>query len=78
MGGAEFLDLPLCHLLHAFAHLVDLTADHIVELAVIPNQLDLIEDFLISGVFAGEQLLLAGGKVHGVLDDLRVIQEAHF
>ena len=48
MGGAEFLDLPLCHLLHAFTYLVDLTANHIIEFAVVPDQLDLIKDFFIS------------------------------
>ena len=52
MSGAEFLDLSLCHLLHPFAHLVDLTADHIVELAIVPDELNIGKDFLVRGILA--------------------------
>ena len=52
MGGTELLNLSLRGLFHSFTDFVDLTPDHIVQLAVIPNELDVCKDFLISGILA--------------------------
>ena len=61
MSSSELLNLPLGNLLHPLANLVDLAANHIVELTVVPDQLDVTEDLLIGGVFAREELLFASG-----------------
>ena len=61
MSSPELLNLSLGNLLHPLANLIDLAANHIVELTVVPDQLDVTEDLLIGGVFAREELLFASG-----------------
>jgi len=78
VGLPEFLNLPLGGLFHSFAHFVNLAPNHVVKLAVVPDQLDVAKDFLICAVLACEQLFLACGQVHRVLDNLGVVQKAHF
>ena len=61
MSSPELLNLPLGNFLHPLANLIDLAANHIVELTVVPDQLDVTEDLLIGRVFAREELLFASG-----------------
>ena len=77
MGRTEFLNLSLRGLFHSLTDFVDLTPDHVVQLAVIPNELDVCEDFLISGILARKQLFFAGGEIHRALDNLWVVEQAH-
>ena len=52
VGSPELLNLSLGCLLHFLADLVDLRAKHVIQLAVVPNKLDIVENFLVSGVLA--------------------------
>ena len=77
MSRTELLNRPLGGLFHSLADFVDLTANHVVELAVVPDKLDVIEHIFVSRVLAREKLLLASGEIHGVFHDLWVVQETH-
>ena len=77
MGSTELLYLPFSNLFHSLADLIDFTPDHIVQLAIIPDELNVCKGFLIRGVLARYQFLFAGGEIHRALDYLRVIKEAH-
>lgn len=77
MGCSKLLDLALRGLFHPLTDLVDFAADHVVELAVVPDELDVVEDIFVGSVLAREQLLLASRKVHWVLHDLRVVKQSH-
>ena len=77
MGSPKLLDAPLGCLLHALAYFVNLRPRHIVELAVVPDELQVAEDLLISGISARHQLLFHGKQIHGILDNLRVVEQLH-
>ena len=74
MGGSELLYISLGGLFHFLADFVDLTSDHVVEFAIIPDQLDVCEDFFVRGVLAGEEFALAGGEIHRIFYNLRVVK----
>ena len=59
MSRAELLDLALGGLFHSLADLVDLAAHHIVELTVVPNELNVVENLLVGSVLARQQLFFA-------------------
>jgi hypothetical protein len=79
----EFLNLALGLLLHVFSELINVRARHIVGFAVVPDKLDLSEEFFVSGIFIlGKVFLrirlckyLNSGKVHGLLHDLGVVKQ---
>ena len=61
MCRPKLLDVSLGGLFHPLAYFVDLAPNHIVELAIVPDELDIGEDFLVRGILAREQFLLARG-----------------
>ena len=77
MGGPELLDLPLGGLFHPLAHFINLAPDHIVKLAVVPYELDVPKDFLVGAILPSEKFLLASCQIHGILDNLGVVEQAH-
>jgi hypothetical protein len=60
------------HLLVGSLHLIshdEVMPLRVVGLAVVPDQLDVVEDFLNSSVLSGLELVLHFLQVHGVLDN---------
>jgi hypothetical protein len=73
---AELVKFSLAAALHTFANSVDVAAGHIVELAVVPYELDVCKDFLEAGV--GLKLGFYSAEVHWVLNDLGVVEQLEF
>ena len=78
MCRPKLLDVSLGGLFHSLAYFVDLTPNHIVELAIVPDELNIGKDFLVRGILAWEQFLLACSKVHRVFHNLWIVEQAHF
>ena len=52
MSRPKLLDVSLGGLFHSLAYFVDLTPNHIVELAIVPDELNIGKDFLVCGILA--------------------------
>ena len=76
MCRLELLQLPLGYLLHSFSQLVDFGSLLVIEFAVIPNQLEVSEEFLISAELGIEHVLLESVEVHWASHDGGVVQES--
>jgi hypothetical protein len=69
------------HLLVVALHLVghhEVVSFGVVGLAVVPDQLDVVQHLLHCSVLARLQLLLYAAEVHRMLDDVRVVQQFEF
>lgn len=75
--GQVVLDHLLAHLVQLVSDGVDPAACLVVQLAVVPDKLDIVESLLDVLVLAVHQLLLHCAQIHGVLHDKGVIGQSH-
>ena len=52
MSRSELLHLSFGGLFHPFTDFVDIAPRHVVELAVVPNKLDVIKGFFVGRILA--------------------------
>ena len=70
----EFLKFASGNFFHLFTDFVDVRTLTVVKLAVVPDELEIAEEFLVSAEFAGKQILFECVKIHWSLDDLGVVE----
>ena len=71
--GLEFAEFAVVGALHLLADLVDLRPRHIIQLAIVPDELQLRNELLRAR--KGRQVLPDSVQVHGVLNNFRVVAE---
>jgi hypothetical protein len=67
----EFVELSFATAFHSFTNSVDVTSGHVIELAVLPNKLDVGKTLLKASVRV--QSGFHSAEVHGVFHDLRIV-----
>jgi hypothetical protein len=48
----------------------------VISLAVVPNELDIVEGFLDEAILISPEFLVASAQIHGILDDEGIVGEA--
>ena len=74
MLGPEFIEFAPGSAFHAFANPVDVRARHVVELAVVPNELDVRETLLKALVVSTFHPSAHIAQIHGVFHNRGVVE----
>ena len=76
--GFKLVQFPIVRSLHPLTDTVDWAALNVVQFAIVPDELEVPEEFVEGAVIATEQPRLHSGQVTRVLDNQGVVIELQF